>query len=281
MPPPSRYRLAALGRAARRQCWQAGASLGVSRTLVHRSAPQSPFEGLIRFDQAAAPKAADRTVPAAAAPRCLLAPVHYEPNYAYPLLVWLHGHGEDERELLQVMPRISLRNYVSVAPRGLPRVDHRGARLWTWPDSPKTVLAAEQRVYDAIAVAAARYRIHEDRIFLAGQGRGGSMALGIALGRPGRFAGAASLGGPLPARKGLFREYDMARGLPLFVGTSDGPDYTSDRLEADVRLLHAAGARATVFRYLRQRELPHEVLADLNRWMMRIVCGQPQESPRF
>ena len=29
----------------------------------------------------------------------MLAPLHYEPNYAYPLLAWLHGSGGDEREL--------------------------------------------------------------------------------------------------------------------------------------------------------------------------------------
>ena len=31
------------------------------------------------------------------APHCLFTPQHYERNYAYPLLVWLHGPGDDER----------------------------------------------------------------------------------------------------------------------------------------------------------------------------------------
>ena len=43
-------------------------------------------------------------------------PLHYEPNYAYPLVVWLHGPGDGHRQLKQVMPHISLRNYVAVAP---------------------------------------------------------------------------------------------------------------------------------------------------------------------
>ena len=29
----------------------------------------------------------------------LFAPMHYEPGYAYPLIVWLHGPGGDERQL--------------------------------------------------------------------------------------------------------------------------------------------------------------------------------------
>ena len=57
----------------------------------------------------------DRPAP----PRRLLAPCHYERNYAYPLVVWLHGSGGSETELRQVMELISLRNYASVAVRGI------------------------------------------------------------------------------------------------------------------------------------------------------------------
>src|SRR3954449_13229207 len=46
------------------------------------------------------------------------APIHYEKRYAYPLLVWLHGDAGSERELRQVIPQVSMRNYVAVAPRG-------------------------------------------------------------------------------------------------------------------------------------------------------------------
>jgi hypothetical protein len=47
----------------------------------------------------------------------VFAPLHYEPNYAYPLVVWLHAEGTDEQDLSRVIPRISMRNYVAVAPR--------------------------------------------------------------------------------------------------------------------------------------------------------------------
>ncbi len=50
----------------------------------------------------------------------LFAPLHYEPGYPYPLVVWLHGTGCDERQLLRIMPLVSMRNYVAVAPRGVP-----------------------------------------------------------------------------------------------------------------------------------------------------------------
>ena len=31
-------------------------------------------------------------------------PLHYEPNYAYPLLVWLHGPQDDQGQLKRIMP---------------------------------------------------------------------------------------------------------------------------------------------------------------------------------
>ena len=55
------------------------------------------------------------------APQCsprdtaLFAPIHYEPGYAYPLVVWLHGEGSSERELRQVMPRVSVTASVTPA----------------------------------------------------------------------------------------------------------------------------------------------------------------------
>ena len=63
----------------------------------------------------------------------LFAPIHYERRYAYPLLVWLHGDGGSERELRQLMPQVSVRNYVGAAARGVAAggdVDDRGGYAW-------------------------------------------------------------------------------------------------------------------------------------------------------
>src|SRR5437016_9189131 len=49
---------------------------------------------------------------------CIFTPLHYERNYAYPLIVWLHGPRDNERQVAQVMPLVSMRNYIAVGPRG-------------------------------------------------------------------------------------------------------------------------------------------------------------------
>src|SRR5688500_4430662 len=85
-------------------------------------------------------------------PHALFAPLHYEPNYAYPLLVWLHGPNDDERQLQRIMPLLSLRNYVAVGPRGtMPALPGRSGFLWQ--DSPDSSIVAEQHVLEAIEAA--------------------------------------------------------------------------------------------------------------------------------
>src|SRR5712692_11523445 len=45
-------------------------------------------------------------------------PTGYEPNYAYPLLVFFHGHGGSDEQILRLAPRLSRRNYICIGLRG-------------------------------------------------------------------------------------------------------------------------------------------------------------------
>ena len=58
--------------------------------------------------------------------------------------------------------------------------------------------AAEARVADAVAQIRQRFHVHRQRIFLAGSGDGGTMAIRLALRSADHYAGAASIGGCFP-----------------------------------------------------------------------------------
>src|SRR5438477_3796237 len=45
-------------------------------------------------------------------------PVGYEPRYPYPLLVFFHGHGGNEEQILRLAPRVSRRNFIAIGLRG-------------------------------------------------------------------------------------------------------------------------------------------------------------------
>lgn len=216
---------------------------------------------------------APRASMAARPPHAIYAPLHYEPGYAYPLLVWLHGRAESERELLEVIPRVSLRNYVAVAPRGTLTASRRRP-CYDWQQAEDGIEEAESRILHGIAAIQERYHIHSERIFLVGCGNGGTMAIRVAWNHPEHFAGVATLGGSLPAEHCPLRRVNDLRRLPCLVATSrHSRTYPEDQVCRDLRLMHAAGCTVALRQYPGGDDLTARMLSDLNHWLMELVCG--------
>jgi phospholipase/carboxylesterase len=201
----------------------------------------------------------------------LFAPLHYEQNYGYPLIVWLHGSGDSERQLRRIMPLISLRNYVAGAPRGTVEMPQRagGNRGYQWSQTPEQVALAEQAVNAAILEAQRRMHIRADRIFLAGYESGGTMAFRIAVERPDLFAGVLSLCGPFPERGAPLANLNAVRQLPVFVAACrNGSYYATPQVCDNLRLFHVAGISITLREYPGPDGLSQQMLADVDRWIM-------------
>jgi phospholipase/carboxylesterase len=210
-----------------------------------------------------------------ATPHATFAPMHYEPGYAYPLLVWLHDALGDEREVRQIVPQISIRNFVAIAPRGTCAA-RCGRNAYGWSQAADTVELAESRILDCVEIASRRFNIHQERIFLVGAGCGGTMALRTAWNYPGRFAGVATLGGPMPADDRPMRNVNALRRLPCFISSGrTSRDYPEADVCRDLRLLHSAGCTVALRQYPCGDDLTTSMLEDLNRWMMEIVCQPP------
>lgn len=222
-------------------------------------------------------------------PLTLFNPLHYEPNYAYPLFVWLHGAGADERQLPRLMPYLSMRNYVAVAPRGTIGVSApRGRHRYRWPLAPQHVESAMHRIVDSIREARDRFNIAPHRIFLAGADDGGTLALRVALQYPDMFAGVLSAGGLLPTGGAPLARLSAARGLPVFFAWREEDEQCArGAVCRNLRLLHAAGFDVALRLYAGGQSESTEavadpsddavtrlVLADMDRWMMQLVTGE-------
>ncbi len=198
-------------------------------------------------------------------------PLHYEPKYNYPLIVWLHDDGGDAGDLQRVMPLISLRNYVGVAITGEPLPTRRGC---AWRQSAEGIIAAENQLADALELVAQKFSIHSQRIFLAGSGAGGTLALRLALRNPDRFAGALTLGGEFPRGQSPLSMLAAARRLPLFIAhCRDSVRYPVERLCEELKLFHTAGLAATIRQYPCGDEVNTQMLHDLDLWLMERVTG--------
>ncbi len=209
-------------------------------------------------------------------PCAVFAPMHYEPGYAYPLIVWLHGEGGDERQLLRVMPQISLRNYVAIAPRGGNDSDGESDRAGCrWRPIEERLDTAASRVDDCIALAMRRFHIAPRRVFLAGFDSGGSMAFRLAFSQPYRFAGVLSLCGRFPSNTGGLAQWNGIRGLPVFLTVGrHSEEYPSNLVCRDLRLLHSAGVSITLREYPCGQELTPQMLADLDRWIIEQITAK-------
>ncbi|MGD9645230.1 MAG: alpha/beta hydrolase [Pirellulales bacterium] len=209
----------------------------------------------------------------------LFVPLHYEPNYAYPLLVWLHGPRDSQQQLMRIMPLVSMRNFVGVAPRG--PLEHRAtsalATTWSWSDDEASLSTAEQRVTGAIELTRRRLNIAPRRVFLAGYSTGGTLALRLAMAHPQRFAGVISLGGRFPTGGSPLRRLGEARGVPILLACGQtSREYPQADVCSDLRLLHSGGMNVALRIYPCGDEISPLMLPDMNRWIMDLVIGCPQ-----
>lgn len=205
-------------------------------------------------------------------PLCFFSPMHYEPGYAYPLVVWLHSDDSSEHELHHVMPHLSTRNYVAVAPRG--GVDTPGERnSFLWSQRADQVAAASDAVQQAIERATRRFNVDASQVFLAGFGSGGEMALRLALASPLSYAGVVSINGPLPRGRNPLGQLKSVRRLPvMLVAGLESHCYPQERVCGDLRLLHSAGVKLQIVHLPAGDELTTSVLRTINGWMMQQIC---------
>ena len=181
-------------------------------------------------------------------------------------------------ELDHVMPALSLRNYIAIAPRG--NVKSRGSqRRYRWGTTLTDCAVAEDLVWDSVQAAMNVLSIHSDRIFLAGFGGGGTMAQWIGLKYASQLAGVVSLTGVVPKTSRVLSNWKIARSLKVLFAQRQGSTICSeDDMMRAVRFAHQSGLD---YRFLQAQseddtegnELDAGMLQAANRFMMGIVTG--------
>ena len=196
-------------------------------------------------------------------------PEGFEAGYAYPLIVWLHGHAGSERELQEVMPAVSARNYLGISFRGsMPAADGLPG-TFRWSQSEDHLLAIEQEVDETLSQVKDVYRIHPQRIYVAGFGEGATVGLRLMLRQPEQFAGVISMGGAFPKLDQPLARFRSLQGkrVLLAAGSRDTSTAAADLVSAS-RLLRSAGMDTTVRYYDAGHELCPNMLRDIDTWVM-------------
>ena len=202
-------------------------------------------------------------------------PTGYEPNYPYPLLVFFHGHGGNEEQILRLAPRLSRRNYICIGLRG-----------------PQSRSAARRRPAAATAGAATAAPTPWSRTTSSGpSSRRAATTTSIpsastwpASAKGATLAYRLGLTFPETLRRRHLAQRRHAAARPAAVPAARGPAVAgADRprhrqrrraaglARSDYRLLYTAGLDVEMHTYPANHRLHPDMLRDINRWIMRQI----------
>ena len=195
-------------------------------------------------------------------------PMGYEPNYPYPLIVFLHGHGSSEERVLKLAPKLSRRNFICIALRGNEVAETRGnSRIgysWNLGDA-----AVEDYVFRPIEQTRRQFHVHSERVFLAGICEGASQAYGLAMANGQSFAGLISLNGCMPRTNRPLLRPHAVRHLQVFIGHGVANSVVPMNLaKEDHKLLYTAGLEVAYNSYPTNHRIHENMLRDVNRWVI-------------
>lgn len=205
------------------------------------------------------------------------APETYEPNYSYPLIVWLTT-GEDDFDLTTTMEAVSDRNYLGLQVN-LSRIFQAASETEGYIQQLHVhELSLLKVVRGAIAKFRRNYKVHSERIYLAGTGLGAIAALHLGLSRPEWFGGVISIDAGVERIPQLLRRFRHLQGERVLLAHSRGAAETSRNAEMKLaKMLYAAGLRvsrrayATTKIHPRQSRTPH-LHRDIDRWVMQDIA---------
>jgi phospholipase/carboxylesterase len=198
-------------------------------------------------------------------------PTGYTPRYPYPLVVFFHGNGGNEEQILHLAPRLSRRNYICISLRGPFEMGQRpdGRMGFTWGSQPHSNSLVEDYVFRAIELTRRSYHVHSERIYLAGICDGATLAYGLGLQFPEKFGGVISLNGAMSRDAGPLWRWPAVRQLNVFIGHGIANAKVPLTLaRQDHRLLYTAGLNIEMHTYPATNRLHPDMLRDINRWMI-------------
>jgi phospholipase/carboxylesterase len=247
---------------------KAGTARKESRQLLATEKIEKP--------QVAAPQPArDEALQTDSHVRSVFVPRHYEEKYAYPLIIWLHGAGGSERDLGDVMPMISTRNYVGVGFRGTTPAGASAPLGFRWSPMEEVLERFSTDLFEQVCSIRRSLHVHSERIYLAGVGEGATFGLSLLLKKPEWFAGAIALGGHFPQKNAPLARYRHLKGKRVLLASETGASREVSHYETAGRLLYAAGIDAAVAEFDPAHHMP-KMLRRIDHWIMQGIARESE-----
>lgn len=188
------------------------------------------------------------------------------------LVVLLHGHGVDERDLF-ALADLFPRAVTVAAPRGFIAADGGGYRWYAHHDVGRPVAASLADGVARLETWLGAQAGDAGGVWLVGFSGGALMAGALLLSAPARYAGAALLHGTLPFDAGIPLDAGRLAGCEVFYGYGEADDVIPRALVERSRtyLRDESGAHVQIHGYRAGHGIPPAEERDLARWFTALT----------
>ncbi len=203
------------------------------------------------------------------------APIDANEPGSHPALIFLHGRGTDEDDLLGLTPYFD--PHFLIASVRAPYRFQYGGYTWFDVDEKGTVnidqlLNSRDSFFRWLDDFQQKYPVDSSRLFLFGFSMGAMMSLTISLSSPKRFKGIIAHSGLLPQHEQLTYLWNDIGGLSFFIahGSQDPIVPVELGRQAHARLAQA-NANVLYREYPIQHAISDESLSDISIWLQKQI----------
>ncbi len=191
----------------------------------------------------------------------------------YPLILALHGHGSNERDLIGLSSYLQ-NDLLWVSGQGPYTFGHNA---YDWyevtqmgsPD-PEKIATALKSINTFIEELVATYPVDPNKIFLVGFSQGSMISMAYAMAYPDKIAGVIAQSGYIPPSIGLATNLKGIIGKPIIIthGLED-PNMPIDWGRKTRDTLVKLGADVTYKEFYMGHSISNESLTTINEWLKK------------
>ncbi len=204
-----------------------------------------------------------------------IAPLSTSASGPHPTLVFLHGRGTDENDLLGLTHSLDPHLFIASV-----RAPHRfpyGGYTWFNLDENGVVnidqlLNSRDSFLQWLDDFQKKYPVDPNRLFLFGFSMGAMMSLAISLSSPKRFKGIVAHSGMLPQHEKLTYQWDDVDALSFFIAHGEQDPVVPVEFGRQAhRTLVQVNANVQYREYPIQHTISDESLSDISTWLQQQI----------
>lgn len=185
----------------------------------------------------------------------------------YPLILTLHGHGRNEKDLIGLSEHLQ-DDLLWISARGPVLYGKTGYDWYQLPPTPEKIASTLNTIHTFIKELIANYPIDASKVFLLGFSQGSMISLSYALAYPKSITGVIAQSGAIPSSIGLDIDFNGLKGKPIVITHGlDDPMMPINRARKTRDALINLGANLDYNEFQMGHTISNESLLTIKKWL--------------